>query len=144
LSIWQYKNKDLEDIDISLNAVGFVYTIYSKTTNKYYIGRKLLTSTSRKPPKKDQTRRKKVVKESTWRSYYGSSVEMKALVTTYGKDDFIRTIIRFCKTKSEMAYYEAKLIFESDALIKEEYINRWITCRINSSNLKYLTLSSIL
>jgi len=43
-----------------------------------------------------------------------------------------------CKSKSEMAYFEAKTIFERDALLKDNYINRWITCQINAKNLEYL------
>jgi hypothetical protein len=37
-----------------------------------------------------------------------------------------------------MSYYESKFIFETDALIKDEYINKWITCQINGHNLNYL------
>jgi hypothetical protein len=128
----------LEDSDIPEKAVGFVYVITNKVNGKKYIGRKLLTSTTRKPPKEGETRRKKVVKESTWRTYYGSSEEMKAAVKEYGKANFSREIIRFYNSKSSLAYGEAKLIFDTDALIRDCYVNRWITARINSKNLREL------
>jgi len=138
LSGWIYEGKEIDESDIPAGSVGFVYIIFIAGTDKKYIGRKILTSTKRKPPKKGETRRTKVVSASNWQNYYGSSAEMKNLLLTQGKDAFIRKIVRFCKSKSEMAYYEAKLIFEEDALLKDEYINKWLTCQINGKNLNYL------
>lgn len=87
---------------------------------------------------KGQTRRKKVVTESNWKIYHGSSELMQTLWLTYGAESFIRKVVRLCKSKSEMSYFETRLIFETDALIKDEYINKWLTAQINGKNLHYL------
>lgn len=139
LSNWIYQGKEIiDESDVPEGMVGFVYLITNNVTGRKYIGRKILTSTTRKPPKKGETRRKKVVKSSNWQNYFGSSEEMIQSVLTYGKESFTREIVRFCKSKTEMAYYECKEIFALDALIKEEFINKWITCQINGKNLHYL------
>jgi hypothetical protein len=116
---------------------GFVYHI-TFTTGQKYIGRKIFWSAKKKVVK-GRVRRLKV--ESDWKKYHGSSDYIKTLLTD-NKNDAKREIVRLCKSKSEMAYFEARLIFETDALLKPEYINRWITCQINSKNLEYLKSES--
>jgi hypothetical protein len=120
--------------EVPSDYVGFVYHITFATGQKY-IGRKIFWSAKKKVVK-GKVRRLKV--ESDWKKYYGSSDYIKSLLTS-GKDGAIREIVRLCKSKSEMAYYESKLIFETDALLKPDYINRWITCQINGKNLEYLS-----
>jgi hypothetical protein len=122
--------------DTPTDYTGFVYHITFATGQKY-IGRKIFWSAKKKVVK-GKVRRLKV--ESDWKKYYGSSDYIKSLLTT-GKEDAIRSIVRLCKSKSEMSYYESKLIFETDALLKPDYINRWITCQINGKNLEYLNKS---
>jgi hypothetical protein len=128
---WQYEGKSFTETPT--DYIGFVYHITFATGQKY-IGRKIFWS-ARKKLVKGKVKRSKV--ESDWKKYYGSSDYIKTLLTS-GRDGATREIVRLCKTKSECNYYEAKLIFETDALLKTEYINRWITCRINSKNLEYL------
>jgi hypothetical protein len=81
---------------------------------------------------------KKFKGESDWQKYYGSSAEIKTDVLTFGKDKFIRKVLKLCNSKSEMSYFEMKEIFERDALIDENYYNAWVSCRINRKNLKGL------
>jgi hypothetical protein len=128
---WLYEGKPFTETPI--DYVGFVYIITFATGQKY-IGKKIFWSTKRKIIK-GKTKRLKV--ESNWRIYYGSSDYIKNLLTS-GKDGATREIVRLCKTKSEQAYYEMKMIFEHDALLKPHYINRWVTCQINAKNLEYL------
>jgi len=138
LSAWVFNGKELVDSDIPPGTVGFVYCITNTVTDRKYIGRKILTSTTRKPLKKDELRRKKVVKPSNWKDYYGSSEEMKADVLTFGKESFKREILRMCRSKTEMSYFETKEILVRDALIRDDYINKWLTAQINGKNLHYL------
>ena len=133
---WSYKGQPLTEIPEG-GYIGFVYIIECIPTGQKYIGKKIFHSTSRKPVK-GSTRRKKTVKESDWKNYYGSSELMRSLILTFGKDQFIRTIVRLCKSKSEESYYETKLIFDTDALIRDNYINKWLTAQINGRNLHYL------
>lgn len=135
MSNWLYKGENFTEIPEGY--IGFVYIIECIPTGQKYIGRKIFYSTSRKIIK-GSTRRKKTVTESTWKSYFGSSEYMQLLIKSYGKEKFRREILYLCKDKSSMSYLESKEIFIRDALLKDEYINRWITCQIASKNLKSL------
>lgn len=100
-----------------------------------YIGRKILTSKRKKILK---GKVKRVISASDWKDYFGSSEQMKLYILTNGKNSVKREILRLCNSKSEMAYFESKEIFVRDALLKDEYINKWITCQISGNNLRYL------
>jgi hypothetical protein len=129
---WLYKNKifDSEDID---NYYGYVYIITNMTNNMKYIGKKFFWSTKYKTIKK---KRKRLKVESTWKEYYGSSDILNEIVKEIGKHNFKREILRLCKTKGECSYFEAKEQFQSDAVISEEYYNKWISVRVRQSHLK--------
>ena len=57
---------------------------------------------------------------------------------TFGKESFKREILRMCRSKTEMSYFETKEILVRDALIRDDYINKWLTAQINGKNLHYL------
>ncbi len=82
-------------------------------------------------------KKKKYLGESNWRTYYGSS-EKLLLEVNKDKSRFKRTILRLCKSKSECAYFEAKLQFENDVLLKDEYWNDWIMVKVRAAHLKKL------
>ena len=69
-------------------------------------------------------------KESDWKTYTGSSDKLNIDIAIHGKDKFLFKILRFCKNKYELGYYEAKLQFDKDVLISEDYYNGIINCRI--------------
>lgn len=129
---WLYENKEFKNEE---QYYGFVYLIENNINGKKYIGRKYLTKAGYKTVK---GKRKKVRKESDWENYYGSSPSLKEDVEKYGKDNFTRTILRLCKTRGECNYFETKYIFDNDALLKEEYYNSWVSCKIQSSHVKNL------
>lgn len=117
---------------------GFVYRITDLSNNKKYIGKKWFWSTVKRPPLKGQKRRRTIKKESDWQKYYGSSDEVKLLVEQRGPDQFKREILRLCQSKGECTYWEAKLQFELDVLLKDEYYNEFIGCKIHSKHVKHL------
>ena len=80
-------------------------------------------------------RRVRTRTESDWREYYSSSHEVVALVEQNGVGNYRRDILKLCKTKGEMSYYEAKLQFEHDVLLREDYYNEFIGCKIHSKHL---------
>ena len=127
-----YKNKifDSEDID---NYYGYVYIITNMTNNMKYIGKKFFWSTKYKTIKK---KRKRLKVESNWKEYYGSSDILNEIVKEIGEHNFKREILRLCKTKGECSYFEAKEQFQSDAVISEEYYNKWISVKVRQSHLK--------
>ena len=115
---------------------GFVYVITEVGTGKKYIVKKFFW----KPKVLTKTKtRKRLVRtrvESDWRNYYGSSAEVKMLVEKHGAESFKREILKMCKTKGECSYYEAKMQFEYDVLLKDEYYNEFIGCKIHSKHLR--------
>ena len=115
---------------------GFVYVIIEKSTGKKYIGKKFFWSSKILPVTKTRKRRKKTLVESDWMQYYGSSVEVKSLVEQNGVDNYKRIILRLCKSKGECSYYEAKYQFDNDVLLRDDFYNEFIGCKIHSKHLK--------
>lgn len=133
--MWHLNNEPFEPTEEFLKQYhGFVYEVTEVATGKKYIGKKGFWSTRRLPPLKGKTRKRLVIKESDWRTYHGSSEEVKFLVESGG--EFKREILRLCKTKGECSYYEAKLQFEKDVLLDDTYYNEFIGCKIHSKHLK--------
>lgn len=126
-------NEEPIDTNIPEGAIGFVYEITNLTNNKRYLGKKTLYfSKTRKV--KGKKKREKV--DSDWREYYGSNNELNEDRAKIGDDKFKRQILRFCKSKGEASYYEAKFIFGTDAILSDRYYNSWISCKIRKNHLK--------
>lgn len=103
---------------------GFVYIITNLETNKKYIGKKFFHHTKKLPPLKGMKRKRTVVKESDWETYYGSSNILKEELKQHGKDKFKREIIKLCTNKKELTYWETKLQFAYGVLEKpDEWYN---------------------
>tara|TARA_R110002073_G_scaffold334227_1_gene523332 strand:- start:157 stop:576 length:420 start_codon:yes stop_codon:yes gene_type:complete len=133
--MWFYNNEPFTSEMIEDN-IGFVYEILDTSNGMIYIGKKGLTTKRKLPPLKGSKRKRIKIVETDWQSYYGSSDTVKALVEEYGPESFHRKIIRLCKSKGEMNYYEARLQFETDCLLKpDEYYNAFIGCKINRKHL---------
>lgn len=125
---------EAEDLDfLEPEIVGFVYEIQNKTNNKYYIGKKLFTKAGYKQIK---GKKKKIRKESNWKDYYGSNAELIEDVKKHGKHNFTRHILKLCKSKGELSYWEAKYQFNNDVLYDKESYNTWIQCKIHKKHLK--------
>ena len=92
-----------------------MYRITNEESNRSYIGRKQLTSTRRKKVK-GRVNRKITRKESNWKEYTGSCDELNEEINTIGKDKFKFEILKLCKTKGELGYWETKLQFNEDVL----------------------------
>lgn len=114
---------------------GFVYVIIEKSTNKKYIGKKFFWKPKILPKTKTRKRRQRVLVESDWRDYFGSSKEVQSLVEQNGESNYTRIILKLCKTKGECSYYEAKLQFEYDVLLRDDFYNEFIGCKIHSKHL---------
>jgi hypothetical protein len=119
---------------------GFVYLIENTITGRKYIGRKYFTQAGYRTVK---GKRKRIRKESDWKDYYGSNETLKAEVEQIGKDKFVRTILHLCKSKSECSYLETSEIFKQDALLREDFYNQWVTCKITSKHLTNLQITDI-
>jgi|TARA_R110000822_G_scaffold51703_4_gene134411 hypothetical protein len=132
---WYYNSKPFTSEMIEDN-LGFVYEITDTRNGMIYIGKKGLMSKRKLPPLKGTKRKRIRIVETDWQSYYGSSDTVKALVEEHGTETFNRKIVRLCKSKGELNYYEARLQFETDCLLKpDEYYNAFIGCKINRKHL---------
>lgn len=137
MSVWYYKNEPFEpDEDTLSEYVGFVYLITEKDTDMKYVGKKLFHRQKTLPVTKTRKRRKKVLVESDWRDYHGSSENVKKALDEKGPEAYHREILHLCKSKGDCSYLEAKEQFDRDVLLREDYYNGIINCRINAKHLK--------
>lgn len=137
--MWIYENKEFDPSDEDISSfAGFVYIITELDTGMKYVGKKLLWKTIKRPPLKGKKRKRVETVQSDWRTYFGSSDAVNTLVEEKGADAFKREILRLCKTKGEMAYYETKEQFDRDVLLREDYYNGIIHCRINHRSVAHL------
>lgn len=125
-SHWTYKNKPFNEIP--KNSFGFAYIITNLKSNKKYIGRKYFYSTRRKPLTKKQKEagrknRKRVTKETDWRTYTGSSKQLNNDIEKLGKENFKFEILGIGRTKGEVNYIEEAAHFKFNVLLDENYYN---------------------
>lgn len=132
--MWTYNDNEYNETPEEYQ--GFVYIITELDTDKKYIGKKFFWKPKTLPVTKKRKRRVKTRVESDWRKYYGSSKEVQQLLELKGSDNFKRVILRLCKTKGECSYFEAKYQFDNDVLLRDDYYNEFIGCKIHSKHLK--------
>ena len=122
--MWLYNNEVIKGIEqIPKNTFGFIYQSIYIPTNEKYLGKKVLYFNKTLPPLKGFRRKRKVVKESDWLTYYGSHDKIKKLLKENKHDDFKRTILKFAFSKKHLTYLETKYLFKRKVLENTEYIN---------------------
>ena len=128
--MWIYNEIEFTEDMISDN-VGFVYVITNVTNNKLYVGKKSFTKskTYQKNKKKKKTR-----VSSDWITYTGSNDKLNEDIKN--GDQIRKEIIHLCKSKGWMSYMETKEILVRDCLLKEQYYNYWVSCKIRRTHLK--------
>jgi hypothetical protein len=135
---WLYKGNTIEDISqFPENTYGFVYIVTHIPTNRSYIGKKVLyhnkkTKLGKKeiaiqtgPGRKPTT--KIVTKESDWKTYYGSEIEIKKLLAEGKHNEFERVILKLVDNKKLLTYFEVKHQFIYEVL---EHPNDWFNNNI--------------
>lgn len=138
---WRYKDKLITEIsDMPEGTYGFIYRVTHLPTKKKYVGKKVLffernvkLGKRELEALKEERRaagiggrvpqKKKVIKESDWKEYYGSQEEIKRLVRSSKPEDWTREILDFVPTKKLLTYYEIKHIFINDALEDSDFLN---------------------
>ena len=123
--MWLYKNKEINSIeDMPADTFGFVYLVTHTPSGKKYLGKKQLIANRTLPPLKGQKKKRKIQKESDWKTYYGSQTEVKQLVKeSQDMLEFVREIRIFTSTKKQLTYFETKLQFVNEVLENDEYLN---------------------
>ena len=131
---WYYQDKIIQEIsDLPENAFGFIYQTTHLPTGKRYIGKKsLIYNLKKKLGKKEKALwegkgrppvYKRVLKESDWKTYYGSHQFIKEEVKKGNQADFKREIIQPSFSKKELTYLENKYLFSLEVLESDEYLN---------------------
>jgi len=138
---WRFKDRLITEIeDMPEGTYGFIYKVVHLPTKKKYIGKKVLffernvkLGKRELEALKEERKaagiggrvpaKKKVVKESDWKTYYGSQEEIKKLARTSKPEDWTREILDFVPTKKLLTYYEIKHIFKNDALEDSDFLN---------------------
>lgn len=128
--MWIYNNIEFTNVG---EYIGFVYLITNITNDRKYIGKKNFYFSKTKTIKGKKTRSKV---ESDWKEYWSSSDELKADVEKLGEKSFRREILRLCKSKGEMTYFELKEQILRNVLETEEYYNSWISGKIHKKHIK--------
>ena len=127
--MWLYKDKEINSIeDMPADTFGFVYLVTHTPSGKKYLGKKQLISNRTLPPLKGQKKKRKIQKESDWKTYYGSQAEIKTLVKeAESMLEFQREIRIFVSTKKLLGYYENKLLYAYDVLENDDFLNNNIS-----------------
>lgn len=140
--MWLHKGKVIESIeDMPKDSFGFIYEVIHNPTGQKYLGKKVLQFNRKLPPLKGQKRKRKVVKESDWRTYYGSHQTIKTLIKEGKQEEFSREILQFVPTKKLLTYFECKYLFIKEVLEHGEYINDNILAKFYRKDFNYETKS---
>lgn len=135
--MWTYKGQEFTSDEIE-DYVGFVYLLTNKLTGMKYVGKKKFHFKVTKPPLKGKKRKRRSLKESDWQEYYGSSEETKALVEEHGGGIFEREILHLCTKLGELSYLEMLEQVQREVLLRDDYYNGIIQCRIHRNHVKGL------
>jgi len=132
---WYYEDKEFTPDESFLEDYqGFVYLLTERSTGMKYIGKKFFWKPKVLPVTKTRKRRQRTRVQSDWMKYYGSSAEVKLLIER-GEASFKREILRLCRTKGECSYFETKYQFDHDVLLRDDYYNAFIGCKIHGKHL---------
>jgi hypothetical protein len=100
---WTYQNQEVTSIsDFPDDTYGFVYSKKDLLQYEGVVGRR--------------PSYKLAIKESDWKTYWGSNKELQELVKSEPKNNWERNIIIACPSKKLLTYYETKYLFVYQAL----------------------------
>jgi hypothetical protein len=133
---WTLQQNPIEEIsDFPNNTFGFVYKVNHIPTGKSYIGKKVLFHNRKVKLTKKQLKEyegvvgrrpsyKIAIKESDWKTYWGSNKSLKELMANEPIENFERSILKCTPTKKQLTYFELKYQMIYQVLEKpDEFFN---------------------
>jgi hypothetical protein len=132
---WLYENKEINIIeDFPEGTFGFIYITTHRPTGISYLGKKSLYHTlNKKLGKKEIAEQpitrgrakttKQIVKESDWKTYYGSEDFIKQKLKEKNHHEFTREIIHLVNNKKLLTYFECKYQFQLNVLESQDWLN---------------------
>lgn len=133
---WYWNGKAIKELPEEYkDHQSFIYLITNLKTGLRYVGFKMLVSPSSKVV---ESKKKRILIESDWKSYCGSSKELLNDVGIYGKKAFLREIIAFTWNKTVGKYYECYEQINRKVLTDNasQYYNGIINVRLPKQTLK--------
>jgi hypothetical protein len=131
---WFYNDEEIVDISqFPEDAFGFIYVIVNNLNNKFYVGKKnLFSERNIKLGKRELaaltdkrlSKKKKVKKESDWKSYWGSEEELKKDIKEHGYDNLSRRILYISGNKASLTYQELRHQILLECLESENSYNK--------------------
>jgi hypothetical protein len=109
---------------------GFIYLITNKLNGKKYFGKKQMKTVKKLKPLKGKKNKRHFPAETDWKTYTSSSNDLNVDILAHGIENFDFEIIRFCESRFELSYFEAKIQFDNDVLLRPGFYNGIINCRI--------------
>ena len=116
--------------DFEEGSYGFIYRITHKESKKYYIGKKILYNTTNVKLGVKETKNlpvqkgrkpstKQVIKESNWKTYWGSNKDFLEYKKGKKEDEFNCEILHVCGSKLELTYWETYYLFVNKVLFDD-------------------------
>lgn len=129
---WVHEGKCMEEPPEGY--YGFIYLIVDDKGNKYW-GKKAFTHKKKTAlSKKARVGTRKRVKvqqvDSKWMSYWGSCKPLLEYIKNRGgTHGFSRYVLKLCKNRSALTYWETHVLFENRVLFREDTWNGHILSR---------------
>ena len=127
--MWIYEGKEFLEEHVPEDGFGFIYEMAAIVDGKSvrYIGKKnFFADVKTKLAKKNMPTDKRLKtytrkRKFTYQNYFSSNEVLKAAK----KDGVVikREIVRICKSKTELSYWETKLQFVYGVLESDEFLN---------------------
>lgn len=111
-------------------AFGFIYLITNLSNQKKYIGCKMLSKTTKLKPLKGKKQKRKVTKDSDWRTYCSSSKELQKEINELGESSFKFEILKFANSKSSLKFFELLYQIMNNVIFDSNYMNGIINVRL--------------
>jgi hypothetical protein len=140
--LWTYDTKPIISLEnFPKGSYGFIYQVTHLPTQKKYIGKKVLYFERNKKLGKKELQalkeerqkqglrgrvptKKKIKKESDWKTYYGSHKDILKMLKEGKQEEFKREILQIVPNKKLLTYYETKYLFTKEVLEnRDNYIN---------------------